>query len=184
MLCSPKIMQAIKQICQVKLFHNLCLICSGPFASAMGRVWHPDHFACSSCNKTLQNTTFIFEDEKIFCEPCYQTNFSQTCFQCKKPILGVGVADCSARAWLLVLYHATACTVLQLTCGTRSVKCKMLCTLLVTISTLQLQDALYSYQEPPATVWPADYRSILYPFSRLSLSPSLPPPFWLNLIHI
>lgn len=71
---------------------GVCAACNqpirGPFASAMGRVWHPEHFACSSCQKTLQNTTFVFEDEKIFCESCYQTNFSQTCFSCKKPILG------------------------------------------------------------------------------------------------
>ena len=38
----------------------------------------------------MQNTSFIFEEEKIFCEECYQNQFAQTCHACKKPIVGVG----------------------------------------------------------------------------------------------
>ena len=61
----------------------------GPFASAMGKVWHPEHFVCSDCNKPLQNTTFVFEEEKIYCDECYQKNFAQICHSCQKSILGV-----------------------------------------------------------------------------------------------
>ena len=69
--------------------HTHTYIHRGPFASAMGRVWHPEHFVCAGCNSTLQNTTFVYEEEKIFCESCYQKTFAQTCHGCNKPIVGV-----------------------------------------------------------------------------------------------
>ena len=57
----------------------------------MGRVWHPEHFICSTCHQQLNNTTFVFEEEQIFCEGCYEKTFAKTCYACHKPILGVGI---------------------------------------------------------------------------------------------
>lgn len=37
----------------------------------------------------MQNTTFIFEEDNIFCEDCYQKDFAQTCHSCKQPVVGV-----------------------------------------------------------------------------------------------
>jgi len=65
------------------------LLYRGPYASAVGKVWHTEHFVCSSCNKSMQNTSFIYEEDSIFCEECYQSKFAQTCHSCKKPIVGV-----------------------------------------------------------------------------------------------
>ena len=55
----------------------------------MGKVWHTEHFTCSDCSKSLQNVNFLLEEEKIFCEDCYQKNFAKTCHACKAPIVGV-----------------------------------------------------------------------------------------------
>ena len=74
---------------------------SGPFASAMGRVWHPEHFTCNTCHKQLNNTTFVFEEEQIFCESCYEKTFAKTCYACHKPILGVGTY-CSVMVTLFL----------------------------------------------------------------------------------
>ena len=61
----------------------------GPYATAMGRCWHPEHFVCHSCQKQLQNTMFVFEEESIYCEKCYEKTFAKTCHSCHRPIVGV-----------------------------------------------------------------------------------------------
>lgn len=71
---------------------GVCAACTqpirGPYATAMGRCWHPEHFVCSSCQKQLQNTMFVFEEESIFCEKCYEKKFAKTCHSCRRPIVG------------------------------------------------------------------------------------------------
>ncbi|CAI8016461.1 PDZ and LIM domain protein 7, partial [Geodia barretti] len=71
---------------------GVCAACSqpirGPYATAMGRSWHPEHFVCTSCQKQLQNTMFVFEEESIFCENCYAKKFAKTCHSCHKSIVG------------------------------------------------------------------------------------------------
>ena len=64
----------------------------GPFATAMGHSWHPEHFVCTSCHKQLQNTMFVFEEESIFCESCYEKKFAKTCHSCRRPVVGVSGA--------------------------------------------------------------------------------------------
>ncbi len=69
----------------------ISLFFRGAYASAMNKVWHPEHFICLSCQKSLSNCTFIFEDDKIFCDQCYENQVAATCFKCKRPIIGVSV---------------------------------------------------------------------------------------------
>ena len=44
------------------------------------------------CHKQLQNTMFVFEEESIFCESCYEKKFAKTCHSCRRPIVGVSGA--------------------------------------------------------------------------------------------
>ncbi|KAL3213311.1 hypothetical protein MRX96_035502 [Rhipicephalus microplus] len=46
----------------------------GPFVTALGRNWCPDHFLCSngSCRKSLQDIGFVEEQGKLYCEHCYE----------------------------------------------------------------------------------------------------------------
>lgn len=91
----------------------MCEACNqpirGPFASAMGRVWHPEHFTCSNCTKALQNTTFVYEEDKIFCEDCYQNQFAQTCYSCHQPILGPCISAVG-RHWHQEHFSCSRCS--------------------------------------------------------------------------
>jgi len=60
----------------------------GPFVSALGRTWHPEHFVCNSCKVSLQNQGFVEEQDKLFCETCYNSFFAPKCAACDKPIIG------------------------------------------------------------------------------------------------
>ncbi|XP_019854051.1 PREDICTED: LIM domain-binding protein 3-like [Amphimedon queenslandica] len=60
----------------------------GSYSSAMNKVWHPEHFVCYRCHCQLSGGTFVFEEEKIFCNNCYEKQVAQICSLCRKAIVG------------------------------------------------------------------------------------------------
>lgn len=60
----------------------------GPFVSAIGKTWHPDHFCCSSCSVSLQNQAFVEENNQLFCEKCYNSFYAPKCAHCNNAIIG------------------------------------------------------------------------------------------------
>ena len=77
-------------------FVYLQILChSGPFVSAIGRSWHPEHFVCAGCGDSLQNQGFIEEGGKLYCEKDYNQFFAPHCDTCKQPIVGVSVSQLS-----------------------------------------------------------------------------------------
>lgn len=60
----------------------------GPFVSAIGKAWHPEHFVCDGCGESLQNQGFIEEGGKLYCEKDYNKYFAPHCETCKQPISG------------------------------------------------------------------------------------------------
>ncbi|XP_041939664.1 transforming growth factor beta-1-induced transcript 1 protein-like isoform X4 [Alosa sapidissima] len=59
----------------------------GQVVTALGRVWHPEHFVCSECECELGNKNFFEKDGQPYCEPDYFTLYSPHCAHCHKPIL-------------------------------------------------------------------------------------------------
>ncbi|XP_055031943.2 transforming growth factor beta-1-induced transcript 1 protein isoform X2 [Misgurnus anguillicaudatus] len=59
----------------------------GQVVTALGRVWHPEHFVCSECECELGNRNFFEKDGRPYCEQDYFTLYSPHCAQCNKPIL-------------------------------------------------------------------------------------------------
>lgn len=57
--------------------------------TALGKVWHPEHFVCSECETELGSRNFFEKDGRPYCESDYFTLFSPHCAQCNKPILNV-----------------------------------------------------------------------------------------------
>lgn len=68
-----------------------CSISRGPFVSAIGKTWHPEHFCCSACNVSLQNQAFVEENNQLFCEKCYNQYYAPKCAHCNNAIIGVSV---------------------------------------------------------------------------------------------
>ncbi|XP_051967950.1 transforming growth factor beta-1-induced transcript 1 protein-like isoform X2 [Xyrauchen texanus] len=59
----------------------------GQVVTALGQVWHPEHFVCSECESVLGNQNFFEKDGRPYCESDYFTLYSPHCAQCIKPIL-------------------------------------------------------------------------------------------------
>ncbi|XP_014013965.1 transforming growth factor beta-1-induced transcript 1 protein isoform X2 [Salmo salar] len=59
----------------------------GQVVTALGRVWHPEHFVCSECETELGSRNFFEKDGQPYCESDYFTLYSPHCAHCNKPIL-------------------------------------------------------------------------------------------------
>lgn len=61
-----------------------CIV--GNIITALGEVWHPEHFVCASCNTELGARSFFERDGRPYCEKDYHRLFSPLCGYCKGPI--------------------------------------------------------------------------------------------------
>ncbi|KAG7513401.1 hypothetical protein JOB18_006909 [Solea senegalensis] len=64
---------------------NKCIV--GKMITALGEVWHPEHFVCVVCKTELITTGFFERDGQPYCDKDYQHLFSPRCSYCKGPIL-------------------------------------------------------------------------------------------------
>ncbi|KAM7388314.1 hypothetical protein PAMP_024500 [Pampus punctatissimus] len=64
---------------------NKCI--AGKMITALGEVWHPEHFVCVVCKTELGTKNFFEREGKPYCEKDYQELFSPRCAYCKGPIV-------------------------------------------------------------------------------------------------
>uniref|UniRef100_H2ZMC5 LIM zinc-binding domain-containing protein n=1 Tax=Ciona savignyi TaxID=51511 RepID=H2ZMC5_CIOSA len=71
---------------------GICGACGKPVmgevTTALGKVWHPEHFVCVVCDNDIGTKTFFERDGKPYCEKDYHKLFSPTCAYCVQPVLG------------------------------------------------------------------------------------------------
>jgi len=62
----------------------------GPFITALGKTWCPNHFVCSmdSCRQSLQDVGFVEEKGQLYCEDCYGRYLAPECEKCRRKIIG------------------------------------------------------------------------------------------------
>nr|XP_046248482.1 leupaxin [Scatophagus argus] len=58
----------------------------GKMITALGEVWHPEHFVCMVCKEELSTTGFFERDGRPYCDRDYHQLFSPRCAYCKGPI--------------------------------------------------------------------------------------------------
>lgn len=63
----------------------------GPFVSALGKSWCPDHFVCANpqCGVKLLDIGFVEEGGLLYCERDYAAYFAPYCDRCGQVIVGV-----------------------------------------------------------------------------------------------
>ncbi|XP_052264867.1 PDZ and LIM domain protein 7-like isoform X2 [Dreissena polymorpha] len=72
----------------------VCASCGGPirgpFVTAMGKSWCPDHFICANprCGNKLVDMGFVEEGGFLYCEKDYELYFAPHCFKCDAAIIG------------------------------------------------------------------------------------------------
>ncbi|XP_037947903.1 PDZ and LIM domain protein Zasp isoform X3 [Teleopsis dalmanni] len=62
----------------------------GPFITALGRIWCPEHFICvnANCRRPLQDIGFVEEKGDLYCEYCFEKYLAPTCSKCCTKIKG------------------------------------------------------------------------------------------------
>ncbi|XP_076639836.1 PDZ and LIM domain protein Zasp [Colletes latitarsis] len=72
----------------------LCAHCNsyvrGPFITALGQIWCPDHFVCvnTQCRRPLQDIGFVEEKGQLYCEYCFERFIAPCCNKCNNKIKG------------------------------------------------------------------------------------------------
>uniref|UniRef100_A0A8C5EVB8 Leupaxin n=2 Tax=Gouania willdenowi TaxID=441366 RepID=A0A8C5EVB8_GOUWI len=64
---------------------NKCIV--GKMITALGEVWHPEHFVCVVCKTELSNTGFFEREGRPYCHTDYHQLFSPRCAYCMGPIM-------------------------------------------------------------------------------------------------
>lgn len=64
---------------------NKCIV--GKMITALGEVWHPEHFVCVACKTELSTTGFFEREGRPYCGKDYHQLFSPRCAYCKGPIM-------------------------------------------------------------------------------------------------
>ncbi|KAK2842707.1 hypothetical protein Q5P01_012907 [Channa striata] len=59
------------------------LIFSNEYTQAEGQNWHLKHFCCFDCDCILAGETYVMENEKPVCKPCYMKNYAVKCSACQ-----------------------------------------------------------------------------------------------------
>ncbi|XP_055690954.1 PDZ and LIM domain protein Zasp isoform X19 [Lutzomyia longipalpis] len=75
--------------------HPVCCVCDkkiarGPFITALGRIWCPDHFICvnGECRRPLADIGFVEEKGNLYCEYCFEKYIAPSCSKCGAKIKG------------------------------------------------------------------------------------------------
>ncbi|XP_028161550.1 PDZ and LIM domain protein Zasp isoform X5 [Ostrinia furnacalis] len=65
-------------------------ITRGPFITALGRIWCPEHFICvnATCRRPLQDIGFVEENGQLYCEYCFEQYIAPACDKCHAKIKG------------------------------------------------------------------------------------------------
>ncbi|KAM9475076.1 leupaxin [Clarias gariepinus] len=81
---------------------------AGKIITALGQVWHPEHFVCMVCKVELGSKGFFERDGKPYCEADYQQLYSPRCSYCQGPILQ-NILTAMDRTWHPEHFFCTHC---------------------------------------------------------------------------
>jgi len=75
------------------LFSPRCVYCDKPITdrclTALGHMWHPEHFLCAVCEKPLTEASTYYEKEgKAYCETDFYQAYAPKCRSCNQSIVG------------------------------------------------------------------------------------------------
>ncbi|ESO97385.1 hypothetical protein LOTGIDRAFT_187724 [Lottia gigantea] len=70
---------------------GVCAACNksvvGQVITALGKIWHIEHFTCAHCNNELGTQNFYERDSAAYCETDYHNLFAPRCGYCNGPIV-------------------------------------------------------------------------------------------------
>jgi hypothetical protein len=81
---------------------------SGQYLEALGKCWHPEHFACTRCRGALAGQPFMDSGGQPYCSRCYAELYNPRCAACGRPITGRYVTALG-RSWHPEHFVCAAC---------------------------------------------------------------------------
>lgn len=79
----------------LKLQSDVCAGCRKPIIgrsiTALGRVWHPEHFCCAHCHAPFAGSQFFERNGLPYCDEHFQQLFGRPCAKCNLPVTHDGV---------------------------------------------------------------------------------------------
>ena len=91
---------------------NSCYSCkeiiNGQVITALGYLWHPNHFVCFHCNISIGTSIFYEKDNRPYCENDYLNLFSPKCACCTLPILDKMLTALN-KTWHITCFTCLAC---------------------------------------------------------------------------
>ena len=106
--CDNPIVGQVQHLCSLLYFHEILqkllfftqflresehVLRSWQVITALGRIWHPEHFVCEQCQQELGTRNFFEHSGKAYCERDYHMLYSPRCFHCNGAILDVSVTS-------------------------------------------------------------------------------------------
>merc|ERR1711916_398954 len=96
----------------LKQLKSICAACNKPIPgrsiTAMGKVWHPEHFTCAHCYQPFPDSNFKEHDGKPYYKTHYLMLFADICDKCAKPIHGSKVNACG-KFWHPACFSCSGC---------------------------------------------------------------------------
>lgn len=105
-----------------KMMKQICESCQKPIlgrvVSALGKVYHPEHFVCATCNSAFQGSNYFEHDGKAYCEYDYTQQFGDPCAKCGRPVARNAVEFAGkvyhaehfvCHAWYAIFFMLFAC---------------------------------------------------------------------------
>ncbi|XP_071382228.1 leupaxin [Centroberyx affinis] len=83
-----------------------CIV--GKMITALGEVWHPEHFVCAACKTELGVSGFFERDGRPYCDKDYHQLFSPRCAYCKGPIMQ-NILTAMDQSWHPEHFFCTHC---------------------------------------------------------------------------
>jgi len=80
----------------------------GEVIQALGKTFHPEHFACGNCQNPLGTANFYEQDGQPHCERCYQELFCARCAHCDEAIVDRCVTAIGKK-WHIDHFICTQC---------------------------------------------------------------------------
>src|SRR5689334_8918751 len=77
----------------------VCRSCGQPIwghvVQALGESWHPEHFVCAGCGRSIQSggSRFLLNEGAPFHAECYAQQVAPRCEYCGKPLVGEYLVD-------------------------------------------------------------------------------------------
>ncbi|XP_021917265.1 PDZ and LIM domain protein Zasp isoform X19 [Zootermopsis nevadensis] len=88
------LVQTIRESIENDVF-PMCVKCDkqirrGPFITALGKNWCPDHFVCvnAQCHRPLADIGFVEEKGELYCEYCFEKYLAPSCDKCSTKVKG------------------------------------------------------------------------------------------------